>query len=371
MLYELFHWLRDLPGAGLFRYISFRAAGAALLAFALALLLGGRVIAWLARRGIGEDTDSPSPTLSQLHAGKKNTPTMGGLFLVGAILVSGAAWMRFDGINRFSLWGLLLVAAFAAVGFADDWIKLSGRNKRGLSKRSKQLWLTLGAVAIAVLLVHEAGLEAGHGGPRLYFPFFKNAALDLSGAWALPFVAVAVLVLPGAANAVNFTDGLDGLAIGCTGIAALAYAGITYFVGHEELSRYLLVEHVAGCGEMTVLLAAVVGASLAFLWYNAAPAQVFMGDVGSLALGGALGYAALVSRTELVLFVVGGVFVAEAVSVMVQVLAFRTTGRRVFRCAPFHHHFQFAGMPETRIVARLWIVAVLLALSSLALFKVR
>ena len=231
--------------------------------------------------------------------------------------------------------------------------------------------LTVGAVVAAMLLLHTADLEGARGGPHLYVPFFKDIAINLAWAGGLPFVLVAIVVLTGSANAVNLTDGLDGLAIGCVGIASLAYAGITYFVGHEALSSYLLVQHVPGCGEMTVLLAALLGASLAFLWYNAAPAQVFMGDVGSLALGGALGYVALVSRTELVLFVVGGVFVAEAVSVMVQVVSFRTTGRRVFRCAPLHHHFQFGGVPETRLVTRIWIVSVLLAMSSLALFKVR
>lgn len=371
MLYELARLLHDLPGTGLFSYISVRAAGAALSAFLLAWLFGGRMIALLARRGVGENIDSPSPELTDLHRKKRNTPTMGGIFVVGAILLACVLWMRFDGVNRFSLLGICLVGFYALVGLIDDWIKLRVPGRRGLTKRQKQLSLTAGAVVVAVLLVHVAELQGGAGGPHLYFPFVKSAAIDLSVALGLPFVLVAIVVLTGAANAVNLTDGLDGLAIGCVGIASLAYAGITYFVGHETLSEYLLVQHVPGCGEMTVLLGAVLGASLAFLWYNAAPALVFMGDVGSLALGGALGYAALVSRTELVLFVVGGVFVAEALSVMVQVVSFKTTGRRVFRCAPLHHHFQFQGMPETRLVIRIWIVSALLALSSLALFKLR
>ncbi|MEM7200501.1 MAG: phospho-N-acetylmuramoyl-pentapeptide-transferase [Planctomycetota bacterium] len=371
MLYQLLQLLGEVPGAGLFRYISFRAAGAAVCAFVVGVLLGRPVIAWLAQAGVGEDTECDSAEVSALHAGKKNTPTMGGVFIVGSILLSCVLWMRFDGFNRYSLWGLVLVAAFALVGGVDDWIKLRVPGKRGLSKRSKQLLLTLIAVLVAWALVHQAGLEARRGGPHLYFPFVASASLDLSAWWGVPFVFVAVAVLTGGANAVNLTDGLDGLAIGCVGIAGLAYAGITYFVGHQALATYLLIEHVPGCGEMTVMLAAMVGASLAFLWYNASPAQVFMGDVGSLALGGALGYAALVSRTEIVLFVVGGVFVAEALSVILQVASFRTTGRRVFRCAPLHHHFQLAGVPETKIVVRIWIVAALLALSSLALFKVR
>lgn len=371
MLYELTRIVADFPGAGLFAYISFRAAGAAVFAFLLALLSGRRVIAWLKRQGIGEGIDSGSETLDELHDDKRDTPTMGGVFVVVAILASCALWMRFDGPNRFSLLGILLIAYFGVVGLVDDWIKLRVPGKRGLTKRGKQLALTVGALVVALLLIHDLDLEQAQGGPHLYVPFFKDVAIDLTWAAGLPFVLIALLVLTGAANAVNLTDGLDGLAIGCVGIASIAYAGITYFIGHEELSQYLLVQHVPGCGEMTVLLGALLGASLAFLWYNAAPAQVFMGDVGSLALGGALGYAALVSRTELVLFVVGGVFVAETVSVMVQVLSFRTTGRRVFRCAPLHHHFQFGGVPETRLVTRIWIVSVLLALSSLALFKVR
>jgi phospho-N-acetylmuramoyl-pentapeptide-transferase len=178
-------------------------------------------------------------------------------------------------------------------------------------------------------------------------------------------------VITGASNAVNLTDGLDGLATGCVATAAIAYAGITYFVGHAGMSQYLLVAHVPGASEMTVMMGALLGGALGFLWFNAAPALVFMGDVGSLGLGGALGYAALISRTELVLFVVGGVFVAEALSVLIQVASFRLRGKRVFRCAPLHHHFQFAGVPETRVVVRTWVVSALLALTSLAIFKVR
>ncbi len=372
MLYELVRHLQGLPGAGLFAYISFRAAAATLFAFLLALWIAPRAIATLRAAGIGEDTDkSDSARLKELHGNKKNTPTMGGIFIVGSLLVSGALWMRFDGQNRFSIWGLVLVLWFAVVGLVDDWIKLTVPGKHGLTKRQKQGALTLGALLVGVGLLWVAGLEAGSGGPKLYFPFVKDYAWSLGWGLGVPFLLLALLVLTGAANAVNLTDGLDGLAIGCVAFATLAYAGITYFVGHDRLADYLLVQHVPGAGEMTVLLGATLGASLAFLWYNAPPAQVFMGDVGSLALGGALGYVAIVSRTELVLVLVGGVFVAEAVSVMLQVASFKLTGRRLFRCAPLHHHFQFNGMPETRIVARLWVVSALLSLTSLALFKVR
>ena len=235
----------------------------------------------------------------------------------------------------------------------------------------KQGALTVIAMLVAVWLLIPAGLESQVGGPKLYLPFFKDLSLDLAAFYGLPFLALAVLVLTGSANAVNLTDGLDGLATGCIATSALAYAGITYFVGHSELSQYLLVQHVAGAGEATVMMGALLGGALGFLWFNTAPALVFMGDVGSLGLGGALGYAAVVTRTELVLFVVGGVFVAEALSVIIQVASFKLRGKRVFRCAPLHHHFQFGGMPETRVVVRAWVVSALLAMTSLALFKVR
>lgn len=374
MLYELLfgpngpRW--DLPGVWLMRFISFRAIAATITAFVLAWFGGRLVIRWLSGAGVREDTGkSPSPELRKLHEKKRGTPTMGGLFLIGALLVSAAVWSRFDGINRYSSCGLVTVLWFAVVGFVDDWIKLRVPGRNGLSKRTKQLALTAGAVLAGIWLI-AAGL-GGDGGPGLHVPFVQQPVLDL-GVWlGIPFVVVAVLVLTGSANAVNLTDGLDGLAIGCVITSTLAFAGICYFVGHSELSSYLLVEHVPGCGEMTVLLGALLGASLGFLWYNAAPAQIFMGDVGSLPLGGALGFVALVSRTELVLFVVGGVFVAEAVSVMLQVVSFRLRKKRIFRCAPLHHHFQFGGMPETRLVIRLWLVSALLALASLMLFKIR
>ncbi|MBK8099702.1 MAG: phospho-N-acetylmuramoyl-pentapeptide-transferase [Planctomycetes bacterium] len=371
MIHWLAPWLFSEDVCRLFGYISFRAAGAALTAFLLAVFVGPLVIAWLSQLGIRERTDGTgSLTLDRLHAHKKGTPTMGGLFVVGALLVAGMLWLRFDGLFRFSLPGLLLVGGFAAVGFWDDWVKLHNPKKRGIGKREKQGALTLVALLVSLWLLGPAGLEAAANGPHLYIPFFKDVARPV-GWLGIPFVLLALLVLTGAANAVNLTDGMDGLATGCIATSAIAYAAITYFVGHSELSQYLLVAHVAGAGEMTVMMGALLGGALGFLWFNAAPALVFMGDVGSLGLGGALGYAALVSRTELVLLVVGGVFVAEALSVMVQVASFRMRGKRIFRCAPLHHHFQFGGMPETRVVVRTWVVSALLALCSLALFKVR
>lgn len=373
MLYELFFDptgpVADLPGIWLLRFISFRTVAAALTAFLLALWWGRLTIRWLGGAGIGEDTQkTDSEKLRELHAEKMGTPTMGGIFLIGSMLVTAALWARFDSFNHFTLPALLLTAWFAAVGLADDWIKLRVEGRSGLSKRQKQGLLTLGAVIAAVHLLVELG---GDRGPFLYVPFLHDPLVSLGWAWGIPFVLLGILVVTGSANAVNLTDGLDGLAIGCVITSTMAFAGICYFVGRADFSEYLLVAHVPGAGELTVVLGALLGASLGFLWFNAPPAQIFMGDVGSLALGGILGYVALVSRTELILLLVGGVFVAETLSVFIQVWSFKTRGKRVFRCAPLHHHFQFGGMPETRLVVRTWLVSGLLAMTSLMLFKVR
>ncbi len=376
MIYWLAPYLFSEDVCNLLGYISVRAGGAAVTAFLLSVVLGPAVIRWLQRQGLAERIDSTgSDKLEELHKDKAGTPTMGGLFVIGSILISGLLWLRFDGVNRYSLPGIVLIGAFSAIGFWDDWTKLRqgqrGENKRGISKRQKQGALTVVATLVGLWLLGPAGLQADLGGPHLYVPFVKDFALDLSGLWGVPFLVLGVLVLTGSANAVNLTDGLDGLAAGCIGTSAIAYAVITYAVGRVDWAEYLLVPHVGGAGEMAVLMAALLGGALGFLWFNAAPAMVFMGDVGSLGLGGALAYAALISRTELVLIVVGGVFVAEALSVILQVGSFKLRGKRVFRCAPLHHHFQFGGMPETRVVARTWIVSALLALCSLVLFKVR
>lgn len=370
MLYEIFSALQtDLPGMGLLKYISFRAVAATLTAFILALIGGRMLIRRFRRSEFGEDTNkTDSAQLAELHKDKRGTPTMGGVFIIGAVLLSSLLWARFDDDRRYVLCGLGLIVFYALVGFVDDWIKLRVPGRSGLSKGQKQGLLTLAAAVVAVVLL-SVGME--EGGPHLFMPFAQDPLCDLGVWFGIPFALLAVLVLTGTANAVNLTDGLDGLAIGCVICAAFAYAGICYFVGHARLSDYLLVEYVPGAGELTVLLGALIGSSFGFLWFNAAPAQVFMGDVGSLPLGGALGFVALVTRTELMLFVVGGVFVVEALSVIVQVGSFKSRGKRVFRCAPLHHHFQFGGVPETRIVTRVWLCSALLAMTSLALFKVR
>jgi phospho-N-acetylmuramoyl-pentapeptide-transferase len=366
----MLHALLGSLGLDSIRYISIRSAGAVLTAFLLCLIFGRRVIDALSRSRLGERTDKTgSGRLAELHEGKRGTPTMGGLLLCGSLLVSFVLWTRLD--NHHALLAIAVLIGFAAVGFADDWVKLKDPDRHGLSARWKFWPLMVLAAAVGVGLFWISLRNDSPEQVRLYFPvaFLKDVSLPLDWPIGLPFVVVAILVLTGTSNAVNLTDGMDGLASGCVALAGLAFAGITYLAGHARLAEYLDILYVPGSGEMTVLCASLVGATLGFLWFNAAPAQVFMGDVGSLPIGGCLGYAALVSRMELVLLVVGGVFVAEALSVMVQVAYFKRTGRRVLRCAPLHHHFQFAGMPETRIVARFWIAAGLLALTSLAILR--
>lgn len=366
----MLHALLGPLGLDPIRYISVRSVGAVLTAFLLCLLLGPRVIGFLASSRLGERTDKTgSDRLAELHKGKRGTPTMGGLLLCGSLLVSFVLWTRLD--NPYSRLAIALLLGFAAVGFADDWVKLKDPDRHGLSAQWKFWPLMVLAAAVGVALFWISLRDRRPDLVRLYFPlaFLKDSSIPLDWPIGLPFVAITILVLTGTSHAVNLTDGMDGLASGCVALAGLAFAGITYLAGHARLAEYLHIVSVPGSGEMTVLCASLVGATLGFLWFNAAPAQVFMGDVGSLPLGGCLGYAALVSRMELVLLVVGGVFVAEALSVILQVAYFKRTGRRLLRCAPLHHHFQFAGVPETRIVARFWIVAGLLALTSLAILR--
>jgi phospho-N-acetylmuramoyl-pentapeptide-transferase len=260
MIHWLAPWLFSEDVSRLVGYISFRAAGAAVTAFLLAILFGPRVIAWLQQLGVGERIDGTgSQKLEQLHAHKRGTPTMGGLFVVGAILLSCLCWLRFDGDNRYSWPAIVLIGGFAAIGFWDDWVKLHDGKKRGISKREKQGALTILALIVALWLLVPAGLQESSGGPHLYVPFVKDFSLNLAVWFGVPFLIVSVLVLTGSANAVNLTDGLDGLATGCVATAAIAYAAITYAVGRVDWSSYLLVPHVPGAGEMAVLMAALVG----------------------------------------------------------------------------------------------------------------
>jgi len=349
----------DVPLAGLGK-ITLRAALAAVVSFLLAMLLGPRLIAWLRRR-FREPIKSDSPELQRLHRHKQSTPTMGGLFIVAGLL---AAALCFGDLgNGHLLVALLVTAGLALLGAVDDLKKLRGTGK-GISARAKLAGQLAVALVAAVLLFDQ--LSTAPDGLLLRVP--------LAG-WEIPlgfwFVPWAVLVIVGSSNAVNLTDGLDGLAGGCLLFAVGATTALCYAAGHAEWATYLGVARVPGAGEVTVLAGAALGALLGFLWFNCHPAQVFMGDTGALPLGGLLGVFALIARQELLLVLIGGVFVVEALSVILQVGYFRWRRRRIFRCAPLHHHFQLAGWPESRIVVRFWIAAALCALVGLASLKVR
>jgi phospho-N-acetylmuramoyl-pentapeptide-transferase len=359
--------LQQLTGAGpegasvrlaLLDKITFRAALAAMVSFVLALALGPRVIAWLRAR-FREPIVSDSPHLAELHRHKHSTPTMGGLFVVAGLV---AGLLVFGELaNRYVQAALVAAIGLGTVGTIDDLAKLRS-GKKGISPRAKLAGQVLVAAAVAVLIYrHQTALP---GDFPLRVPM-TGAAWPL-GAW---FIPLAVLVIVGSSNAVNLSDGLDGLAAGCLLFGAGAMGVLVYVAGHAELAEYLHVPGIAGVGELTVLAAAMIGGVLGFLWFNCHPAQVFLGDTGSLPLGGLLGLLAVACRQEMLLVVIGGVFVAEAASVIVQVGYYKWRRKRIFRCAPLHHHFQFQGWPESRIVVRFWIASALCALVGLATLK--
>ena len=362
MLYNLLAPLADEHAVfNLFRYITFRAGGAVMTALAVSFLLGPRVIRWLrARQGDGQPIRLDGPESHLLT--KKGTPTMGGVLILLALSIATLLWG--DLANGF-VWVVLIVTlGFGAIGFADDYLKLTRRSSGGLSGRLKLLGQTVVAVIAAIVLMR---ITAAPLATSIALPVFKNVLIHLG--YLFPIYGAFVMV--GASNAVNLTDGLDGLAIVPVMIAASSFALIAYLAGNVRFADYLGIPYVAGTGELAVFCAAMVGASLGFLWYNAPPAMVFMGDTGSLATGGALGAVAVAAKHEVVLAIVGGLFVLEAVSVMVQVASFKLTGKRVFRMAPLHHHFEKKGWHEPTIVIRFWIIASILALIGLSTLKLR
>jgi phospho-N-acetylmuramoyl-pentapeptide-transferase len=344
-----------------FRYLTFRTGGAVVTALLISFLFGPSVIRWLkSRQGKGQPIREDGP-VGHIVA-KQGTPTMGGFLILLALSISTVLWADLE--NPY-VWAVVFVTAgFGLVGFADDYLKVTRRNSRGVPGKIKLL-LELAIALLAGLFVLQVAPPALAS--MLAVPFFKNLLLDLG--WA--FVPIAALVMVGASNAVNLTDGLDGLAIGPVIIASAAFALIAYLVGNAVFSNYLQIHSVPGSGELAVFCGALVGAGLGFLWFNAPPAMVFMGDTGSLALGGGLGAVAVITKHELVLAVIGGLFVLETVSVIVQVASFKLTGRRVFRMAPLHHHFEQQGWQEPTIVIRFWIISVVLALVGLATLKLR
>jgi phospho-N-acetylmuramoyl-pentapeptide-transferase len=363
VFYEWVYPLHELPGLGalnVFRYITFRAAYAAVTALLLCFVVGPPMIAWLRDVRLGQKIRAEGP---QSHLGKAGTPTMGGILIVTAIVVPCLLWGNF---HSRSMWiAVLSTLWLGALGFLDDYLRVVRNYPKGLLGRYKLAGqVTLGlVVGLALLAYPEPGLS-----PTVtHVPFAKFRFFDFG--WL--FVPFVILVITGASNAVNLTDGLDGLASGLVAIAAFTFAGFCYLSGHLRLSEYLNLTHLVYSGELTVFCAAVLGASLGFLWYNCHPADVFMGDTGSLALGGALGTVAVLIKRELWLVLIGGVFVAEALSVMIQVATFKLWGKRMFRMAPLHHHFELLGWDEARVVLRFYVVGVLLALLSLSTLKLQ
>jgi phospho-N-acetylmuramoyl-pentapeptide-transferase len=340
-----------------FRYITFRTAMALVTALILSLCLGPWMIRKLRQLQIGETIRVDGP---ERHRAKAGTPTMGGLLILGSLLVSVLLWGNLQ--NRYVWVVLLVTAALGAIGFYDDWLKL--RTRRPLKIREKFLAQVAVGLAVGLYLYR---FPADGVTTQLSVPFVKEWVPDL-GPW---YILFATLIVVGASNAVNLTDGLDGLAMGPVIVAALALGILAYLAGHARLSEYLFILKVRGAGELTVVCGALMGASIGFLWFNSYPAQVFMGDVGSLALGGAVGTLAVLSKSELLLPFIGGLFVVEAGSVILQVASFRLTGRRVFRMAPLHHHFELMGWPESKVVIRFWILALLMALLALTTLKLR
>jgi phospho-N-acetylmuramoyl-pentapeptide-transferase len=360
MLYHLTQYLVDLhSGFNVFQYLTLRAILGVLTALLICFLVGPEMIRRLSRYQIGQTVRDDGP---ESHLAKAGTPTMGGALILVAIAVSTLLWSDLG--NRYVWMVLVVTLLFGVIGWVDDYRKLVLQDARGLPAKQKYFWQSLVGLGAALALMWTA---QGPHETQLIVPFFKDVAIDLG--WL--FVPLVYFVIVGSSNAVNLTDGLDGLAILPTVMVAGALGIFVYVTGHVKFAGYLQIPYLYGVGEVVVFCGAMVGAGLGFLWFNAYPAQVFMGDVGALALGAALGIVAVVVRQELVLFVMGGVFVVETVSVILQVASYKLTGRRIFRMAPLHHHFELKGWPEPRVIVRFWIITVILVLVGLATLKIR
>lgn len=361
MLLELAQWLaQDIRAFNVFNYITLRAVLATLTALVISFVVGPSLIRKLTEYKVGQAVRTDGP---QTHLIKAGTPTMGGALILVGIAVATLLWA--DLTNRFVWMVLITTLGFGIVGWVDDWRKVVHRNPKGLSARAKYFWQSLIGFGVAVYLFQTASVPAE---TELIVPFFKTLVLPLG---AVTFIVLTYFVIVGTSNAVNLTDGLDGLAIMPTVMVGAALAIFAYVAGHAYFSSYLGVPYVPGAGELAVFCAAMAGAGLGFLWFNAYPAEVFMGDVGALALGAALGTVAVIVRQEIVLFIMGGVFVIETVSVMLQVASFKLTGKRIFRMAPLHHHYELKGWKETQVVVRFWIITMMLVLVGLSTLKLR
>lgn len=361
MLLELARFLAENvdPGFSVFQYLTLRAILGVLTALAISLLIGPMVIRRLSALQIGQMVREDGP---ESHYVKQGTPTMGGALILVAIAVSTLLWA--DLSNRFVWIVLITTLLFGAIGWVDDYRKVVKGNSKGLPARWKYTWQSVVGIGVALVLWFSAATPAE---TQLIVPFFKEVSLELGAL----FILLTYLVIVGSSNAVNLTDGLDGLAILPTVMVAGALGVFAYVTGNVKFAEYLTIPYIAGVGECVVICGAMVGSGLGFLWFNTYPAQVFMGDIGALALGAALGVVAVIVRQELVLFIMGGVFVMETVSVVLQVASYRLTGKRIFRMAPLHHHFELKGWPEPRVIVRFWIITVILVLTGLATLKLR
>ena len=360
MLVYLFEQLtRSYSFFNVFHYLTLRGILSILTALVICLLIGPAMIRKLTAVKLGQTVRDDGP---RTHLAKAGTPTMGGTLILAAVFVSTLLWADLG--NRYIWVVLLTTLAFGAIGWMDDYRKIVNKDPRGIGARAKFFWQTLFGLAAALFLYYGAKSPAE---TQLIVPFLKNVVLDLGPF----FVLFAYLVIVGSSNAVNLTDGLDGLAIMPTVMVAAALGIFAYVIGHIKFAGYLGFPYIPGVGEVLIVCAAIVGAGLGFLWFNTYPAMVFMGDIGALALGAALGVVAVAVRQEIVLFIMGGVFVMETVSVILQVASFKLTGKRIFRMAPLHHHFELKGWPEPRVIVRFWIISLILVLIGLATLKIR
>ncbi|HEY2614963.1 MAG TPA: phospho-N-acetylmuramoyl-pentapeptide-transferase [Chthoniobacterales bacterium] len=366
MMFYLHRLSEEVKGFNVFSYVTFRAVAAALTAFVLSLAFGNYVIRKLILLKAGQPirTAEEVHRLAELHSAKQGTPTMGGVLVIGAVVISSILWARPD--NPFVWLALFSMVYLGALGFVDDYLKVAKKKSDGISGRLKLIFQLALAVIVTIVFLTNPLIEVQ--ARSLYLPFFKNAVVSNMGWLTLAFFA---LVIVGSSNAVNLTDGLDGLAIGCTITVAFAYALLCYAAGNFRIAEYLQVPFYPFTGELTVICASLVGAGLGFLWFNCHPAKVIMGDTGSLAIGGVIGVIAICCKQELLLAVVGGVFVLEAVSVILQVLSFRLTGKRIFAMSPIHHHFELSGWKENTVIVRFWILSGIFALLGLATLKLR
>jgi phospho-N-acetylmuramoyl-pentapeptide-transferase len=366
MMYFLHHLSDRFIGFNVFLYVTFRAIAAAVTAFLLTLIFGNFIIRILIALKLGQPIRGAAEVhrLAELHGGKQGTPTMGGVLVIGSVFVSSLLWARLD--NRFVWLVLFCMIYLGALGFADDYLKVTKKKSDGISGRIKLVFQVALAVIVTAVFLSSPLLEVQ--ARALYVPFVKAPAIPNMGWFTFVFF---LLVIVGSSNAVNLTDGLDGLAIGCTITVAFAYALLSYAAGNFRIAEYLQVPFYPFAGELTVVCSALIGAGLGFLWFNCFPAKVFMGDTGSLSIGGMIGVVAICCKQELLLIVVGGVFVIEAVSVILQVMSFKLTGKRIFVMSPLHHHFELTGWKENTVIVRFWILSIIFALLGLATLKLR